>query len=208
MAPTLQTIRARLTGATLLAALSTGSAQAAPEDFVIDPNHTYATFEIRHLGISTQRGRFNRTTGKATLDAATGTGSLDIMIDARTIDTGSEAMEKFLRGQDFFNVDKFADITFHSQTVTYAQGKPTRIDGNLTLLGVTKPVALQVTWYACTRLPFLVRVTCGMDAVTTIQRSDFGMSSLLSFVGDEVKLLVQAEAIRQEPPPPQQEGGG
>jgi polyisoprenoid-binding protein YceI len=117
-------------------------------------------------------------------------------------------MEKLLRGQDFFNVDKFADIAFRSHAVRFDDGKPTRIDGDLTLLGVTKPVILEVTWYACTRLPFLVRVTCGMDAITTIRRSEFGMSSLLSFVGDEVKLLVQAEAIRQEPLPPQQEGGG
>jgi len=189
-------------------AVPMGTAQAAPEDFIIDPNHTYATFEVRHLGISTQRGRFNHTTGKATLDAATGTGNLDINIDARTIDTGNEAMEKLLRGQDFFNVDKFTDIAFRSHTVTFDDGKPSRIDGDLTLLGVTKPVVLEVTWYACTRLPFLIRVTCGMDAVTTIRRSEFGMSSLLSFVGDDVKLLVQAEAIRQEPPPARQEGGG
>ena len=186
----------------LLGGLSTDLARAAPEEFVIDPNHTYATFEVRHLGISTQRGRFNHTAGKVTRDAGAEHGNVDINIDARTIDTGSEAMEKLLRGDDFFNVEKFPDIAFHSQTVVFAEGKPASIDGNLTLLGTTRPVTLTVTGYACTRLPFLVKTTCGLDAVTTIRRSEFGMASLQKFVGDEVKLYIQAEAVRQEQPQP------
>lgn len=186
----------------LLGGLRPDLAGAAPEEFVIDPNHTYAAFEVRHLGISTQRGRFNRTAGKVTLDAGAERGNVDINIDARTIDTGSEAMEKLLRGDDFFNVEKFPDIVFHSQTVVFAEGKPASIEGNLTLLGTTRPVTLTVIGYVCTRLPFLVRTTCGLDAFTTIRRSEFGMTSLMSFVGDEVKLHIQAEAVRQEPPPP------
>ena len=186
----------------LLGGLSTDLARAAPEEFVIDPNHTYATFEVRHLGISTQRGRFNHTAGKVTLDPGAERGNVDINIDARTIDTGSEAMEKLLRGDDFFNVEKFPDIAFHSQTVVFAEGKPASIEGNLTLLGTTRPVTLTVIGYACTRLPFLVRTTCGLDAVTTIRRSEFGMASLQKFVGDEVKLYIQAEAVRQEQPQP------
>ena len=186
----------------LLGGLSTDLAGAAPEEFVIDPNHTYATFEVRHLGISTQRGRFNHAEGKVTLDLGAERGNVDINIDARTINTGSEAMEKLLRGDDFFNVEKFPDIAFHSQTVVFAEGKPASIDGNLTLLGTTRPVTLTVTGYACTRLPFLVKTTCGLDAVTTIRRSEFGMASLQKFVGDEVKLYIQAEAVRQEQPQP------
>jgi polyisoprenoid-binding protein YceI len=192
--------------ALLSGACAAPAALAVPEEFVIDPNHTYATFEVRHLGISTQRGRFNRSTGKATLDAEAGSGSLDITIDAQTIDTGNDAMEKLLRGQDFFNVTKFPEIVFHSTMVTFTDGKPSRIEGDLTLLGVTRPVVLEVTHYACTRLPFLIRVRCGLDATTEIRRSEFGMTSLSSLVGDEVRLLIQGEAIKQEKPQQPQDG--
>jgi polyisoprenoid-binding protein YceI len=174
---------------------------AAPEEFTIDPPHTFATFEVRHLGISTQRGRFNRTAGRAVFDAEARTGNLEIAIDARTIDTGNESMEKLLRGDDFFNVEKFPEIIFRSKSVSFSQGKPDKIEGELTLLGTTKPVTITVSSYNCTRLPFLIRVTCGIDATTTIRRSEFGMTSVLSFVSDEVKLLIQAEGIRKEPPP-------
>ncbi|MES2354115.1 MAG: YceI family protein [Pseudomonadota bacterium] len=186
----------------LLSIFASTTAEATPEEFVIDPAHTYATFEVRHLGISTQRGRFNHTSGRTTFDTDAGTGKIEIIIDARTIDTGNESMEKLLRGDDFFNVEKFPDINFRSTSVSFKDGKPDKIEGELTLLGTTKPIALAVLNYNCTRLPFLVRVTCGMDALTTIRRSEFGMTSLLSFVSDEVKLLIQAEAIRQEPPRP------
>jgi polyisoprenoid-binding protein YceI len=201
MTRTPSTFRRISSVAFLIVALSP-IAKAAPEEFTIDPAHTYTTFEVRHLGISTQRGRFNRNTGRAVFDAEAGTGNLDVNIDARSIDTGHEGMEKLLRGEDFFNVEQFPEIVFRSTSVSYAQGKPEKIEGELTLLGKTKPISITVLNYNCTRLPFLIRVTCGMDAQTTIRRSEFGMNSMLSFVSDEVKLLIQAEAIRKEPPPP------
>jgi len=185
-----------------IGALLSSAIYAAPEEFTIDPAHTYVTFEVRHLGISTQRGRFNQASGRAVFDADSDAGSLEIKIDARSIDTGNEAMEKLLRGDDFFNVEKFPEIIFRSKSVSYVQGKPDKIEGELTLLGVTKPITVSVLSYNCTRLPFLVRLTCGMDATTTIRRSEFGMTSLLAFVSDDVKLLIQAEAFRREAPPP------
>ena len=106
----------------LVGAVPADLALASPEEFVIDPNHTYATFEVRHLGISTQRGRFNRNTGKVILDTGAESGNVEINIDARTIDTGNDAMEKLLRGGDFFNVEKFPDITFQSQRAESALG--------------------------------------------------------------------------------------
>jgi polyisoprenoid-binding protein YceI len=181
----------------VVGAATFGCAMAAPEEFTVDPAHTFATFEVRHLGISTQRGRFNHTTGKAVFDAAAGTGELTITIDARSIDTGNEAIEKLLSGDDFFNVEKFPEIVFRSTSVSYKEGRPDVIDGELTLLGATKPVTLTVTSYNCTQLPFLIQVRCGLDAFTTIRRSDFGMTSLLRYVSDEVKLLVQAEAVQK-----------
>lgn len=178
-----------------------GVAAAAPQDFVMDPAHTYVTFEVSHLGVSTQRGRLGNAAGTAVLDVMQGTGQMMITLDARSLSTGSELMEKLLRGSSWFAVEQYPAITFSATSISFVAQKPSRIDGVLTLRGVSRPTSLTVTHYACTRLPFGVRLTCGMDAQGVIKRSDFGMDSLLAFVGDEVKLLIQAEAVRQEPAP-------
>src|SRR5688500_14711056 len=175
------------------------SAWAIPEEFSIDPQHTYATFEVNHLGISTQRGRFNETSGKVVFDPQEGNNNIEIKINARSVDTGNETMEKLLRGEDFFNTEKYPDILFRARKVIFNNEKPEMIDGELTLLGVTKPVTLNVLSYNCTRKPFLIRLTCGIDATTIIKRSEFGMDNLLSFVSDEVKLFIQAEAFKRQP---------
>lgn len=183
-----------------LAGLLLGSvATAAPQDFVIDPAHTYATFEVSHLGVSTQRGRLGNAAGMAVLDGIQGTGQMSITLDARSLSTGNEFKEKLLKGNSWFAVDQFPVITFSTSSISFVDQKPVRIEGLLTLRGVTRSTSLSVTHYACTRLPFGVRLTCGMDAQGAIKRSDFGMDSLLAFVGDEVKVLIQAEAVRQEP---------
>ena len=188
-------LRVLATSATLLL----GSvATAAPQDFVIDAAHTYVTFEVSHLGVSTQRGRLGNAAGTAMIDGVQGTGQMTITLDARSLSTGNELMEKLLRGSSWFAVEQHPVITFSAASIVFADQKPARVEGTLTLRGVTRPVSLKVTHYACTRLPFGVRLTCGMDAQGTIKRSDFGMDSLLAFVGDEVKLLIQAEAVRQE----------
>ena len=178
-----------------------GVATATPQDFVIDPAHTYVTFEVSHLGVSTQRGRLGNAMGTAVLDGVQGSGQMSITLDARSLSTGSELMEKLLRGSSWFAVEQFPVITFSATDISFFDQKPVRIEGALTLRGVTRPASLMVTHYACTRRPFGIRLTCGMDAQAVIKRSDFGMDSLLAFVGDEVKLLIQAEAVRQEPAP-------
>lgn len=187
-------------GLLLISAALLATARAAPEQFVIDSHHTYTSFEVRYLFVSTQHGRFNRTTGKAIFDPAAETGSLDIHIDARSISAGGERLERFLRGEDFFNVDHFPDIAFQSTSMRFADGKPHTIAGRLTLLGVTRPLTLTVLYYGCTPLPRVARVACDIDAVTTLRRSEFGMTSVPGFVADEVKLLVQAAAVREEAP--------
>jgi polyisoprenoid-binding protein YceI len=185
----------------LLAACAALPAPAAVDQFNIDPNHTFVTFEIDHLGIATQRGRFNRTSGKVMLDQQEGKGSVDIMIDARSIDTGGEAMENMLRGKDFFDVEEFPDISYKGEMTDFSDGQPQRVEGTLTLLGVTKPVTLTVKHLACTRKPLLLQLRCGVDATAMIHRSEFGMTSMSAFTSDEVRLLIQAEAVL--PPKPQ-----
>jgi polyisoprenoid-binding protein YceI len=186
-------------------ALLAAPALAAPEEFVVEPAHTYATFEVSHLGISTQRGRFDRSSGRIVMDREAGKGTIDIVIDTSTVSTGNKTLDAVLRDEDFFNVARFPAMTFRAGTIVFEDGVPRRAAGDFTLLGVTRPVEVSVVRFGCTRLPFLVRLTCGADVVASLRRSDFGMTAYAAFVGDEVKLEIQIEAVKREPeaqPPP------
>lgn len=198
------TARAVASMATLLAALAP-VAQAATEEFTIDTAHTYPGFAVRHLGISTQRGRFDKTTGKIALDREAGKGSIEIAIETTSVSTGNAMLDGVLRGEDFFDVDRHPRILFRSQSLEFERGAPKSARGELTLLGVTKPVTLAIEQFGCTRLPFLVRTTCGADVSTTLSRSAFGMGRYSAFIADEVRIMIQIEAAKIEPaaePPP------
>ena len=185
--------------ACVLASLGALPAAAANEEFTIDRAHTSPGFEVLHLGISTQRGRFEKTTGKIVLDRDAGKGSIDINIDTTSVSTGASTLDAVLRGEDFFNVERFPSIAFHSETMEFEKGVPKRAQGELTLLGVTKPVTLEIERFGCTRLPFFVRTTCGADVVAKLSRSAFGMSRYLMYIADEVKIVIQIEAVKNEP---------
>ncbi|MBL0141559.1 MAG: polyisoprenoid-binding protein [Betaproteobacteria bacterium] len=190
--------RAPMSAAVLLAAMAM-PAWSAPEDFVVDPGHTYPSFEVSHLGISTLRGRFEHTTGSIALDRDAGTGSIDVTIDVSALSTGNKLLDAMLKGEDFFSAEHFPAMTYRSRSIVFEAGVPKRTTGDFTLLGVKRPVVLDIVRFGCTRLPFFVRLTCGADVVATVNRSDFGMTAYSSFVGDEVKIAIQIEAVKQEP---------
>jgi polyisoprenoid-binding protein YceI len=175
---------------------ATVSAFAAPETYTVDPSHTYASFEINHLGYSTQRGSFQKTSGTITLDTQKKTGSADITIDASSLNTGWAARDKHLVGEDFFNVGKFPTITFKANNFKFTGDKLSSVTGDFTMLGVTKPVTLNVTAFKCSIHPMNKKPTCGADAVATIKRSEFGMAAYVPAVGDEVTLRIQVEASK------------
>jgi polyisoprenoid-binding protein YceI len=179
-----------------IAAAITTPAFAAPETYTVDPKHTFPSFEVSHLGFSTQRGRFNASSGKVVLDRAAQKGSIDVVIDARSVDTGLDKLEEHLRGEDFFNVAKYPSITFKSSSVKFNGELPVAAEGELTLLGVTKPVTLTITSFKCGVHPISKKDTCGADATTSILRSDYGLKYALPAVGDQVKLNIQVEATR------------
>jgi len=147
--------------------------------YTIDPTHTYPNFTIDHLGFSTLHGRFGKTTGKLDLDQAKGTGSVEIVIDVASIDTGFKKRDDHLRSPDFFNAVEFPEITFKSTKVTF-QGKGATVVGDLTIMGVT----------------FNKKQVCGFDATTQLKRSDFGMKYALPAVGDTVNLAIEVEAVK------------
>lgn len=163
--------------------------------YTIDPTHTYPNFTIDHLGFSTLHGRFGKTTGKLTLDQDKGTGSVDIVIDVASVDTGFKKRDDHLRSPDFFNAVEFPEITFKSTKVTF-QGKGATVVGDLTLMGVTKSVSLAVESINCGVHPFNQKQVCGFDAVTQLKRSDFGMKYALPAVGDVVNLTIEVEATK------------
>lgn len=177
---------------------STLSASAfAADNYTIDARHTFPSFEISHLGFSIQRGRFNKTSGAIVLDTADQSGSIDINIDAASIDTGLAELEKHMQGEDFFDTAKYPAITFKSKSLRFDGDRLTGADGDFTLLGVTKPVRLKVDQFKCGRHPMTKVAMCGANATTVIKRSEFGMTKYVPAVGDEVKITIQVEAFRE-----------
>jgi len=181
-----------------LAVLCTAFSATAPAEqvrFSIDPTHTFPMFEVSHLGYSKHRGRFNNTRGTLILDRSARTGEVEIVIDASSIDTGHDALEKALRSDGFFNVEQFPELRYRSTAMQFEEDRLVAVEGELTLLGETRPVRLTVDHFHCSFSLFLRRNVCGANATAQLLRSDFGMSKyILLGVGDEVKITLQVEA--------------
>ncbi len=172
------------------------SAIAAPEVYTIDPSHTFPSFEVNHLGYSTQRGSFEKSSGTITLDMAKKSGVTEIKIDTSSLRSGWEKRDVHLKGEDFFNTEKFPAMTFKGNDFKFNGDKLVSVVGQLTLLGVTKPLTLEITNFKCSPHPMSKKPACGADAVATIKRSDFGMSAYVPAVSDEVTLHIQVEASK------------
>lgn len=173
-------------------------AWAAEESYTLDPAHTFPSFEVDHLGFSTQRGRFDQTHGMVIMDQQAKHGSVDISMDASSIDTGFKPLDEVLRGMEFLNVAQYPEVTFHSSKLKFDGEQLVTVDGVLTMLGVSRPVTLNVTHYKCGWDPVSSKYVCGVDAETILKRSDFGMTKFIPFVSDDVKLKIQVEAARDQ----------
>ena len=169
---------------------------AFAQSYTIEPRHTSVVWSVNHLGTSTFRGKLNKTSGKVVLDSAGKGGSVDITVDPTGNLSGDERLDKHLQGEDFFNPGKFATATFKSTKIEYNGAAPSKIEGNLTLLGVTQPVTLTVTAFNCKLHPAFKKDFCGADATATIKRTDWGMKYGVPGVGDEVRLDIAIEAIK------------
>jgi len=169
---------------------------AAPVSYVVDSKHTYASFEIDHLGLSTARGRFDRTSGNITLDPAASAGHIEIEIDTASIDTGLAKRDKHLRAAEFFNVEKYPTMTYVATTLHFDGDRLTGADGHLTLLGKTLPVSMKVTRFSCSHHPIHKKPACVADAVTSFRRSAWGMTTYVPTIGDEVTIRIGIEAFR------------
>ena len=179
-----------------LVAASVSHAQTAT--YKADPSHTSVTFEIKHLGTSTIRARFDKKDGMVTLDRAAKTGTVEFTIDTASISSGIATFDNHLRSKDFFNVAEAPTAKFSGDKLSFNGDKLSAVTGTLTLLGKTHPVTLTATNFNCYDHPMLKREVCGGDFETTIARSQWGMTyGLASGTPDNVRLLVQVEAIKQ-----------
>jgi polyisoprenoid-binding protein YceI len=170
---------------------------AAPETYVIDSNHTKPRFEYNHFGYSTPSSRFDTVTGKITIDRAAKTGSADVSIDVKSVDTGSDVFNGHLKGEDFFDADKYPTITFKSSAFKFEGDKPVAIEGTLTSKGISKPVTLAVTSFQCMPHPLAKKDACGANATARIKRSDFNNGKYAPYVSDEVTLIIPVESIKE-----------
>lgn len=182
----------------IAAAMATILPALAQERYTLDPSHTIVSFAIRHHGVSLQRGLITRSQGRAELDPAGGGGRIEVTLEAASVNTGIDPLDRILRGPQFFNTAVYPRIRFVSERIRYVDGKPVEATGELTLLGVSRPVTLEIRDFTCTT-HFLRRIPlCGADVYTRIRRSDFGMSfGLPNLIGDEVSLAIQVEGFRE-----------
>jgi polyisoprenoid-binding protein YceI len=174
------------------------SAMAAPATYNVDSSHTFPSFSYNHFGLSTQLSKFNKTTGTLVLDAAAKTASVDIVIDMKSVETGSTAFNGHIQGADFLDTTNFPTASFKSTKVVFEGDKPAAIEGNLTIKGVTKPVTLKVTHFVSTAHPMLKKPAIGANASTVIKRSEFNAGKFAPNVGDEVTITLALEAIKAD----------
>ena len=183
----------------IIAAWLLGTSSAWAQVYQVDPSHTYPSFEADHMGLSIWRGKFTKSGGKIVLDrSAKSGGSIEITIDASTVDFGHAKMNDKARGDEMFNVAKYPTITYKSTTLKYEGEKLVGVDGEMTLLGVTKPLSLNVTHFKCLIHPLHKREVCGADAYGRFDRSDFGMNIGLPRFSPEIKLAIQVEGVRAD----------
>ncbi|MDQ8021223.1 MAG: YceI family protein [Moraxellaceae bacterium] len=176
--------------------LSAGAAVAAVESYSIDPTHSAARFEYNHLNWTNQLHRFDQMSGKIQLDSAAKAGSVEVSIDAKSVNTGFAVFNGHLQGADFFDAVQYPTINFKSTGLKFDGDKLVAVDGNLTIKGITKPVTLTVVSYQNGPHPVQKnRQSIGANAVAKVKRSDFGMTKVPA-VSDDIALSFAVQAFK------------
>ena len=195
--------RRRYAGPALLAlawwGVAASDATAAPEVFRIDPATTRAEFAVAHFWLATLRGQFGRTQGTIVLDTDGHAGSIDFAVDVSSVYTGWSARDNFIRGENMFDAIHFPVVRFRSTQLTFDDTGLAGASGELTLRNVTRLVAVKVERLECRPEWGSGRQGCGVAVVSSIKRSDFGMTFGLPFVADNIDLSFHLTAFRVKP---------
>ena len=164
-----------------------------------DDPHSQLGFTVKHLGIADVSGTFNDfdvtvTSSKPDFSDAV----FELTANVASLDTRVEARDNHLKSADFFNAEKFPAMTFKSKDVRFNGDVPAAADGELTLLGVTRPLTLSISKVVCAQHPFFKKEDCGAEITGILKRSDFGMNKYIPAVGDEVTLRIQVESLKDQ----------
>jgi len=186
------------TYALLLFVMGITTATAAPTTYSVDPDHTHPSFEVDHFGgLSTWRGTFKKTSGTVEMDTAAKTGTVDVVIDAATVDFAHDKLNAHVSSPEMLDVAKFPTAEYKGKFVEFADGATKTISGDLTLHGVTKPVTLTINSFKCFEHPMLKKQVCGADASGTFNRADFGVNYGQQYgFKQDVLLRIQVEGIK------------
>jgi polyisoprenoid-binding protein YceI len=173
-------------------------ASPEPETWHLDGPHSAAQFSVRHLGISTVRGAFTKVSGEVNYSASDPTkASVDVTIDASSVDTRVTMRDNDIRSEHFLDVAKYPTITFKSKRVAAAGPDKLTVTGDLTLHGVTKEVTLNVDGpSAPMKNPMGPGQRMGASAATKINRGDYGMTFMTGAVGDEIDIQIDVELLK------------
>ena len=192
--------------ALIIAAPALASEVTVPSGtYAIDPAHTRVIWKVNHFGLSNFTAQFNKVSGTLTLDADNPADSaLVANVDPSSVVTAHPFPEQTdfdaeLRGEPWLNTAKFPEATFKSTSIELTSDNSGRMDGELTFLGVTKPVSFDVTLIGqLDKHPFAPGAAIGFSAQGSIKRSDFGLNTFIPNVGDDVELIIETELLEQK----------
>ncbi len=184
-----------ISGMLLLLALPAG---AEPERFRLDPVHTQIVFKVNHLGYSHAWGKFRIFEGEFTFDEDDWSQSaVEVTIETRGLDLANRRWNQEIRGEHFLDVEQFPEMRFVSTKVEKTGENTGLVTGDLTLLGETHPVTLELTLNKIGKNPLTNKLMAGFSATGELKRSDWGMTYLIPAAGDKVTLFLEAEGIRE-----------
>lgn len=171
------------------------TAAAEVENYTFDPYHTIPHFTLEYWGYGTLTGRFDKSSGKFAVDRDARTGSMELVVETASVNTGdadkgtrARSRDDHLRAADFFNTAEFPRMTFKSRAVKFNGDVPAAVEGDLTLLGVTRPVTLKIDRWVCKPHVIYKKPACGGNVTAVIKRSEFGMKYGVPNMGDDVTL--------------------
>ncbi len=189
--------RLRIMAAAALLSVPLATTANAADTYTLDPTHTTVIWNATHMGFSKPHGLFPLVEGTLQLDEANPEASkLDVTVPTTKLTTGIPKFDDHLKNADFFNVEKFPTATFKSTKIEKTGDKTAKVTGDLTLVGVTKPVTLDVTFNQKKPNPMSQKETVGFSATGVIKRSEFGINYAVPNVSDEVPLIIEAEAVK------------
>jgi len=172
----------------------------AADTYQLDPNHTYPSFEADHFGgVSVWRGKFTKSSGTVTLDREAKTGTVDVTIDASSIDTGNAKLDKHVSSAEFLDIAKYPTASYKGTSIRFEGDKPVEVIGTFTLHGVTKPLNLKIDSFKCFQNPMLKREVCGADASAQFDRADYGVNWGQSYgFKTATTLQIQVEGVKAD----------